>query len=69
MQDIAKSSNNMVSIYACKWKFVKKGKGEIERAIAFRLALRGFMDLDAVDVETFSGTARRSSRRLLASAA
>eukprot|EP00959_Pyramimonas_sp_CCMP1952_P139019 2910241-Pyramimonas_sp.AAC.1 len=41
----------------------------MERAIGLRLLLRAFGDLEAFDVEAFSGTARRSSRRLLASAA
>eukprot|EP00959_Pyramimonas_sp_CCMP1952_P009421 196387-Pyramimonas_sp.AAC.1 len=41
----------------------------MERAIRFRLGLRGFIDLEAIDVEAFSGTARRSSQRLLASTA
>eukprot|EP00959_Pyramimonas_sp_CCMP1952_P290037 6066038-Pyramimonas_sp.AAC.1 len=41
----------------------------MERAIRLRLVLRGFMDLKAFDAETFSGTARRPSQRLLASTA
>eukprot|EP00959_Pyramimonas_sp_CCMP1952_P037103 776274-Pyramimonas_sp.AAC.1 len=69
MQDIAKASNILTSRYVHTWKFVKNEKGEMERAIRPRLILRGFMDLEAFDVETFSGTARRSSQRLLASAA
>ena len=59
----------MTSRFVYKWKFVKNEKGEMERTIRLRLVLRGFMDLEAFDVETFSGTARRSSQRLLASAA
>eukprot|EP00959_Pyramimonas_sp_CCMP1952_P051565 1077460-Pyramimonas_sp.AAC.1 len=55
------------SVYT--WKFVKNENGELERAIRLRLALRGFMDLEAFDVEASSGTARRSSQRLLASTA
>eukprot|EP00959_Pyramimonas_sp_CCMP1952_P058073 1212314-Pyramimonas_sp.AAC.1 len=51
------------------WKFVKSEKGEMERAIGSRSVLRGNVGLEAFDVETFSGTARRSSQRLLASAA
>eukprot|EP00959_Pyramimonas_sp_CCMP1952_P335311 7021151-Pyramimonas_sp.AAC.1 len=38
----------------------------MERTIRLRLVLRGFMDLEAIDVEACSGTARRSSQRLLA---
>eukprot|EP00959_Pyramimonas_sp_CCMP1952_P375371 7862017-Pyramimonas_sp.AAC.1 len=41
----------------------------MERTIRLRLVLRGFMDLETFDVETFSGTARRPSQILLASAA
>eukprot|EP00959_Pyramimonas_sp_CCMP1952_P006757 141316-Pyramimonas_sp.AAC.1 len=41
----------------------------MKRPIPLRLVLRGFMDLEAFDVETFSGTARRSSQRLLATTA
>ena len=69
MQEISKSTNIMTSRFVYKWKFVKNEKGEMERTIRLRLVLRGFMDLEAFDVETFSGTARRSSQRLLASAA
>eukprot|EP00959_Pyramimonas_sp_CCMP1952_P229839 4805473-Pyramimonas_sp.AAC.1 len=58
----------MTSRYAYKWKFVKHEKGEMERIIRLRPVLRGSMDLEASEVETFSGTARRSSQRLLASA-
>eukprot|EP00959_Pyramimonas_sp_CCMP1952_P119857 2506051-Pyramimonas_sp.AAC.1 len=56
----------MTSRCVYKWKFVKNEKGEMERTIRLRLVLRGSMDLN---VETFSGMARRSSQRLLASAA
>ena len=41
----------------------------MERTIRLRLVLRGFMDLQAFDVETYSGTARRANQRLLASTA
>ena len=34
-----------------------------------RLCLRGFMDLEAFSIDTFSGTAKRTSQRLLASEA
>eukprot|EP00959_Pyramimonas_sp_CCMP1952_P293505 6138602-Pyramimonas_sp.AAC.2 len=51
------------------WKIVKNEKGEMERITRLRPALRGPMDLEASDVETCSGTARRPSQRLLASAA
>eukprot|EP00959_Pyramimonas_sp_CCMP1952_P257361 5376945-Pyramimonas_sp.AAC.1 len=41
----------------------------MECTIRLRLVPRGFMDLEVFDVETCSGTARRSSQRLLASTA
>eukprot|EP00959_Pyramimonas_sp_CCMP1952_P149758 3133285-Pyramimonas_sp.AAC.1 len=41
----------------------------MERTIRLRLVLRNYTGLEAFDVETFSETARRSSQRLLASAA
>eukprot|EP00959_Pyramimonas_sp_CCMP1952_P466825 9490598-Pyramimonas_sp.AAC.2 len=48
---------------------MKNEKGDMERTTRLRLVFRGFMDLEAFDVEAFSGTAWRSSQRLLASAA
>eukprot|EP00959_Pyramimonas_sp_CCMP1952_P379243 7944152-Pyramimonas_sp.AAC.1 len=69
MQEIAKASNIMTSRYVHNRKFVKNEKGEMERTIRLRLVLRGVMGLEAFDVETFPGTARRSSQRLLASTA
>eukprot|EP00959_Pyramimonas_sp_CCMP1952_P234961 4909494-Pyramimonas_sp.AAC.1 len=62
MQEIAKASNIMTSRYVYRWKFLKNEKSEIERTIRLRSVLRGFMGLGAVGVETFSGTARRSSQ-------
>eukprot|EP00959_Pyramimonas_sp_CCMP1952_P073617 1538689-Pyramimonas_sp.AAC.2 len=59
----------MTSVYVCKWKFVKNEVGDIERTIRSRRVLRGFMGLEAFDVEMSSGRARRSIQRLLASAA
>eukprot|EP00959_Pyramimonas_sp_CCMP1952_P238552 4984923-Pyramimonas_sp.AAC.2 len=58
----------MTSRYAHTWKFVKNAKGHMEGAIRLRPAQRGVMDLEAIDAETFSGTARRPSQRRLASA-
>eukprot|EP00959_Pyramimonas_sp_CCMP1952_P299445 6263155-Pyramimonas_sp.AAC.1 len=40
----------------------------MERTMRLRLALRGFMGVEAFDVETIAGTARRASQGLLASA-
>eukprot|EP00959_Pyramimonas_sp_CCMP1952_P288622 6035627-Pyramimonas_sp.AAC.1 len=69
MQEIAKASNIRTSRCVYTWKFVKNEKGEMGRTIRLRLVLRDFMDLQAFDVETCSGAARRSSQRLLASTA
>eukprot|EP00959_Pyramimonas_sp_CCMP1952_P352975 7394744-Pyramimonas_sp.AAC.1 len=69
MQEIAKASNIRTSGYVCTWNFVKNDKGEAEHAIRVRLVLRGVMGLEAFDVGTFSGTARRSIQRLPASIA
>eukprot|EP00959_Pyramimonas_sp_CCMP1952_P113005 2362030-Pyramimonas_sp.AAC.1 len=65
MYDLSKASNIMTSRYVYKWKFVKVGTENVT-TIRLRLVLRGFMDTEAFDVETFSGTARRQSQRLLA---
>ena len=69
MQYISKTRNVTPSRYVYKWRFVKEEKGERVCTMKLHLVLRGFMDLEAFDVETFSGTARRSSQRLFASAA
>ena len=62
--------NIMTSRYVVKWKFVKnKLTGKMERIIRMRLVLRGFMDSEAFSLDTFSGTAKRSSQRMLASEA
>eukprot|EP00959_Pyramimonas_sp_CCMP1952_P143646 3007478-Pyramimonas_sp.AAC.1 len=66
---MSNASNIKASRCVYKWKFAKDEKGEMERAIRLRLVLRMFMDREAFDVETFSGSARRSSQRLLATAA
>eukprot|EP00959_Pyramimonas_sp_CCMP1952_P137836 2885348-Pyramimonas_sp.AAC.1 len=65
MYDLSKASNTMTSIYVYKWKFVKVGTENV-KTTRLRLVLRGFMDTEAFDVETFSGTARRQSQRPLA---
>ena len=40
-----------------------------QKIIRMRLVLRGFMDIEAFSLDTFSGTAKRSSQRMLASEA
>ena len=60
----------MTSRYVAKWKFVKNPKtGNMDRTIRMRLVLRGFMDTEAFSVDTFAGTAKRTSQRILASQA
>ena len=68
IQDLSKAKNVMTSRYVAKWKFVKNAvTGVSERTIRMRLVLRGFMDTEAFSIDTFSGTARRTSQRILAS--
>eukprot|EP00959_Pyramimonas_sp_CCMP1952_P094548 1977811-Pyramimonas_sp.AAC.1 len=59
----------MTSRCAYELKFQKNENGDMERAIRLRLVLQGLIDLEVLDAETFSGAARRSSQRLLASTA
>eukprot|EP00959_Pyramimonas_sp_CCMP1952_P330635 6923784-Pyramimonas_sp.AAC.1 len=68
MYDLSQASNFMTSRCVYKWKFMKAGT-ENFKTIRLRLALRGFMDTEAFDVETFAGIARSQSQRLLASEA
>eukprot|EP00959_Pyramimonas_sp_CCMP1952_P261556 5468744-Pyramimonas_sp.AAC.1 len=65
MYDLPKASNIMTSRYVYKRKFVKVGTENV-KTIRLSFVLRGFMDTEAFDVETFSGTARRQPQRLLA---
>jgi len=62
------AQNVMTSRYVAKWKWVKVD-GVWKRIIRMRLVLRGFMDLEAFSLDTFSGTAKRTSQRTLASEA
>ena len=61
--------NVMTSRYVAKWKWVLQPDGKWLRLIRMRMCLRGFMDLEAFSLDTFSGTAKRSSQRILASEA
>eukprot|EP00959_Pyramimonas_sp_CCMP1952_P085768 1794024-Pyramimonas_sp.AAC.1 len=69
VRDISNMSNIMTSMRANKRKFVKVEKGEMKRTNGLRPVLWGFVDLEAFDVETFSGAEWRSSKRLVDSAA
>ena len=59
----------MTSRYVAKWKWVKSKDGKWNRVIRMRMCLRGFMDAEAFSLDTFSGTAKRTSQRILASEA
>ena len=63
------AKNAMTSRYVAKWKWVKEKDGRWNKIMRMRLVLRGFMDIDAFSLDTFSGTARRTSQRILASEA
>ena len=61
--------NVMTSRYVAKWKWLKDDNAQWQRRIRMRMVLRGFMDLEAFSLDTFSGTAKRTSQRILASEA
>ena len=61
--------NVMDSRHVFKWKHKKTPDGKMVRIIRCRMALRGFRDMDAGALETFAGTAKRSSQRILSSEA
>ena len=64
------AQNLMTSRYVAKWKWVKDPKlSTWQKIIRMRLVLRGLMDLEAFSLDTFSGTAKRTSQRILASEA
>eukprot|EP00959_Pyramimonas_sp_CCMP1952_P405299 8494671-Pyramimonas_sp.AAC.1 len=48
------------------WKFAEGTNDEANESTRLRSSSQWFMDTEAFDVVTFSGTARRSSQRLLA---
>ena len=60
----------MTSRYVAKWKMIYDQKlKKWVRTIRMRLVLRGFQDTEAFSIETFAGTAKRTSQRLVASEA
>jgi len=59
--------NIMTSRFVAKWKIITGLDGKQQRIIRMRMAIRGFLDWDASNLETYAGTARRQSQRLLAS--
>ena len=54
-----------------KWKKVpcKSDPSKNSRVIRMRLTLRGFKDMDALDLETYAGTSTRTSQRIVTSEA
>ena len=63
------AQNIMTSRYVVKWKWVQQPDGTWKKIIRMRLCLRGFMDTEAFSLDTFSGTAKRTSQRIIASEA
>ena len=59
----------MDSRHVFKWKHKKTADGKQVRIIRCRMALRGFRDMDADALQTFAGTAKQASQRLLSSEA
>ena len=65
----ASSYNVMDSKFVTKWKKTKNPQGQEVRIIRQRLALRGFKDLQADQLEAHASTGSRMSQRLLCSEA
>ena len=59
--------NVMDSRYVAKWKMIKGPSGTLICIIRMRMALRGFKDIDAASLLTYSATAARASQRIIAS--
>ena len=59
--------NVMTSRFVPKWKSTRSKNCQMTRIIRMRMALRGFQDLDKDYMDTYAGTARRQSQRLVAS--
>ena len=57
----------MDSRHVLEWKYVEGADGKMTRQIRCRMALRGFRDMDAGALETFAGTAKQASQRLVSS--
>eukprot|EP00439_Symbiodinium_sp_Y106_P049299 s2398_g6.t1 len=65
-----KSAHNVMdSKFVAKWKVIKDDAGADKRIIRMRLALRGFKDLQAAELEAHAATASRQSQRCLCSEA
>ena len=70
MQGLGQAANAMTSRYVYEWKFAKNEKASaMGRTAKLRLVPSGYMGIEAFDVATFSGAARRGSQRLLDSEA
>eukprot|EP00974_Lingulodinium_polyedra_P112674 10902536-Lingulodinium_polyedra.AAC.1 len=59
----------MTTRHVARWKWVQVANGNWNRTIRMRLVLLGFMGWGAFSVDTFSGTAKRTSQIILASEA
>ena len=59
------AKNIMTSRYVAKWTCDKGEDGMWQNIIRMRLVLlRGFIDIDAYSLDTFSGSAKRTSHRI-----
>ena len=59
--------NVMDSRFVAKWKILEDEGGCPKKIVRMRLALRGFKDLQAAEVEAYAATASRLSQRILCS--
>ncbi|CAE7210155.1 unnamed protein product [Symbiodinium sp. CCMP2456] len=63
----AGASNIMDSRFVAKWKKTEDENNQPKRIVRMRLALRGFKDIQADELEAFAATASRQSQRILCS--
>ena len=61
------ATNIMDSRFVAKWKKTEGPDGKPRRIVRMRLALRGFKDLLAHELESYAATASRQAQRLLCS--
>ena len=61
------ATNIMDSKFVAKWKKTEGPDGKPRRIVRMRLALRGFKDLLAHELESYAATASRQAQRLLCS--
>ena len=63
----AGASNIMDSRFVAKWKKIEDESNQPKKIVRMRLALRGFKDIQADELEAFAATASRQSQRILCS--